>query len=59
MRCSKNPFDHLVVGAGKQRTLALQRRIDDRKALLVLFEGDVSDAEHFAQLVVRHFHWAR
>jgi hypothetical protein len=37
---------HLVVGAGKQRTLALQWRTDDRKAPL----------ERFAQLVVRHFH---
>jgi hypothetical protein len=52
-------LDHLVVGAGNQRTLALQWRIDDRKALLVLLEGDVGDAERFAQLVVRHFHWAR
>jgi hypothetical protein len=52
-------LDHLVVGAGNQRTLALQWRIDDRKALLVLLEGDVGDAKRFAQLVVRHFHWAR
>jgi hypothetical protein len=37
-------LDHLVVGAGNQRTLALQWRIDDRKALLVLLEGDVGDA---------------
>jgi hypothetical protein len=34
----------------------LQWRIDDRKALLVLLEGDVGDAERFAHLVVRHFH---
>jgi hypothetical protein len=59
MLCSKSPFDHLVVGAGKQRALVLQWRIDDREALLVLLEGDVGDAEHFAQLIVRHFHWAR
>jgi hypothetical protein len=59
MLCSKSPFDHLVAGAGKQRTLVLQWRIDDREALLVLLEGDVGDAEHFAQLIVRHFHWAR
>jgi hypothetical protein len=52
-------LDHLVVGAGNQHTLALQWRIDDRKALLVLLEGDVGNAERFAQLVVRHFHWAR
>src|SRR5215469_3505583 len=39
--------------------LALQRRIDDRETLLVLLEGDVGDAEHFAQLIVRHFHRAR
>jgi hypothetical protein len=45
--------------SGNQRTLALQWRIDDRKALLVLLEGDVGDAERFAQLVIRHFHWAR
>ena len=51
-------LDHLVVGAGNQRTLALQWRIDDRKALLVLLKGDVGDAEQFAQLVVRYFHWA-
>jgi hypothetical protein len=52
-------LDHLVVGAGNQPSLALQWRIDDRKALLVLLEGDVGDAERLAQLVVRHFHRAR
>src|SRR5262249_29454231 len=39
--------------------LALQRRIDDRETLLVLLEGDIGNAEHFAQLIVRHFHRAR
>jgi len=29
----------------------LKRRINDRKPLLVLFERDVCDAEHAAQLV--------
>jgi hypothetical protein len=36
-------------------SLALRRRFDDREALLVLFEGNVGDVEHFAPLVVRHF----
>jgi hypothetical protein len=44
MLCSKSPFGHLVAGAGRQRTLVLQWRIDDREALLVLLEGDVGPA---------------
>ena len=40
-------------------SLALQRRVDDCETLLVLLEGDVGDAEHFAQLIIRHFHRAR
>jgi hypothetical protein len=40
-------------------SLALQRRVDDREALVVLLEGDVGDAEHFAQLIVWYLHRAR
>ena len=39
--------------------LSLQRRVDNREALFVFFEGDMGDAEHFARLVIRHFHRAR
>ena len=36
------------VGLKLRACLALQWQIDDREALLVLLEGDVGDAEHFA-----------
>src|SRR5215469_16865135 len=51
-------FDHLV-GGSEQCTLALQRRVDDGETLLVLLEGDIGDAEHFTQLIVRHLHRTR
>jgi hypothetical protein len=41
---------------GQAAYLSLAWRIDDRKALIVLLEGDVGGAERFAHLVIRHFH---
>src|SRR5207248_4852323 len=39
--------------------LALERGVDNGEMLLTALERDGRDAEHRAQLVVRHFHRAR
>jgi hypothetical protein len=54
----KADIDRDLIRFSVRDTLALQWRIDDREALLVLLEVDVGDAEHFAQLIVRHLHRA-
>ena len=54
----KADIDQDLIRFSVRDTLALQWRIDDREALLVLLEVDVGDAEHFAQLIVRHLHRA-
>src|ERR1700733_6584786 len=49
----------IVLAIDMVPSLRLERRVDDGETLLVLLEGDIGDAEHGAQLIVRDFHRPR